>query len=248
MRSWVFGAVPLVLAALIAGEYLHAPAANSTQALLNGLAHDLKFTYHECVPLGWQPVPVRGTYYPGYTASMQNYAEWLDAIWRGHIEKSDLRNPQAADVVATLDHLAASGLLRKTNTQSRYDYYLTPRALAYYYGSSTFENNRDSLPYLCFSTIVPERIDWIAPASPPPYARRRHTQWYRLEFSWKPSSPPAWADAFIRAHSVVLAPLTSPTAAKVVFRDGQWDLMNIYDRGWMLPAIKSQDRPAQSVR
>jgi len=81
MRSWVLAAIVLVLAGLAGGEFLRAPA-SSTQSLLHALADDLQFSYHECIPLGWQPVPVHGTYFPGYTASASNYAEWLDALWR----------------------------------------------------------------------------------------------------------------------------------------------------------------------
>ena len=167
MRSWVFAAIVLVLAALIGVEFLRAPAANSTQSVLYALSDELRFTYHACVPLGWQPVPVHGTYYPGYTASTSNYAEWLDALWRGRIPRRDLREPQAQAVYATLNHLTAAGLLVRSADASGFSYFLTPRALGYYYGSSSFKDNRDSLPYLCYSTIVPQRIDWIAKAGAP---------------------------------------------------------------------------------
>lgn len=240
MRSWVLAAIVLVLAAAVGAECLQEPAANSTQSVLHALTGDLRFTYHECVPLGWQPVPVHGTYYPGYTASAQNYAEWLDALWRGYIPRRDLRQAQARAVYATLNHLASSGLLVRETDASGYRYFLTPRALGYYYGSSSFKDNRDSLPYLCYSNIVPQRIDWIAKISAPNGTPvRDDAQWYRLQFSWKPGSPASWADSFIRAHSVVLAPLTSPTTARVLLRDGQWYLENVYDRGWMLPALSA---------
>lgn len=242
MRCWVF-AVPLLLAALIGAEYLTAPRPNSTRALLASLADELRFTYHDCVPLGWEPVPVSGTYYPGYTASAQNYGMWLDALWRGRIGKRELSDPHARDVFAVLNRLTAEGLLARKNDSAGYRYFMTPRAIPYFYGSSVFRDNRDSLPYLCYSSIVPQRVDWLSRIAA---SRRERTpaQWYDVQFSWKPSAPPEWAaDAFIRSHSVVLAPITSPTLAKVAYRNGQWQLANIYDRGWMLPALTVPSRP-----
>jgi hypothetical protein len=189
MRVWVFAVIPLVLAGLIAAEYASAPAPDSTRAVLGALRSDLRFTYHQCVPLGWAPVPVSGTYYPGYTATAQNYAMWLDALWRGHIERNDLRTRQARSVYGTLNYLAAAGLLARKAGRSGFDYFLTPRAIPYYYGSSTFENNRDSLTYLCYSSIVPNRIDWMHRLDVP--KTRRTDTWYALEFSWSASSSPA---------------------------------------------------------
>lgn len=117
---------------------------------------------------------------------------------------------------------------------------MTPRALPYYYGSSVFHDNRDSLPYLCYSTIVPQHIDWLMHAT----ARAGSgdgARWYKMQFSWTVSSAPAWANAaVVRLNSVVLPPLTSPTTASVAYRDGEWYVANIYDRGWMLPALRKR--------
>jgi hypothetical protein len=237
MRSWVFGVIPLVLAALIGAEYFATPRPDSSRALLASLARELRFTYHDCVPLGWQPVPVRGTYYPGYTASAANYAEWLDALWRGRIAKAELREPQAHSVFTLLNHLVNAGLLSRRDDGAVYRYFMTPQALPYYYASSVFHDNRDSLPYLCYSTIVPQHIEWMTPVV---NTKTPHARWYDLQFTWKPSAAPEWAqDPVVRAHSVELAPLTSPTNAKVSYEDGSWYLDNIYDRGWMMPALSA---------
>jgi hypothetical protein len=238
MRFWVFAAIPLALIGLIAGEYVSAPAPNSTRALLAAMRKELRFTYHDCVPLGWKAVPVSGTYSPGYTASVQNDGLWLDALWRGHIERSDLRSAQARDVFALLNRLAREGLLTRSVGRNGWNYYMTTRALPYYYGSSVFHDNRDSLPYLCYSTIVPQHIDWLLPAASHA-GSAPGGRWYKMQFSWTASRPPGWAgDVLVREHSVVLPPLTSPTTASVVY-DGAWYVDNIYDRGWMLPALKS---------
>lgn len=236
MRLWVF-AIPLALAGLLAAEYAAVPPPNSTRAVLAALARELRFTYHECVPLGWAPVPVHGTYYPGYTASVATYAEMLDAVWRGHVARADLRNPEALRVYTMLERLRAQGLVSREATPSAYDYSLAPGALPYYYGASVFKDNRDSLPYLCYSTIVPTHVDWMRELGA---ARHSKAQVYTLQFSWKAGAAASWADdRYIRTHSVVLAPLTSPTTARVIFQDGEWVLANVYDRGWMLPALTS---------
>jgi hypothetical protein len=238
MLQWSLRLLPLVLISLLLGEYLATPKPGSDRALLASLTQELRFTYHECVPLGWKPVPVRGTYYPGYTASAATYAEFLDAVWRGHVAAADLRSPDAAAVFAVLNHLRAAGLLTRNYRHHAYDFYLTPRAYPYYYGSSVFKDNHDSLPYLCYSTITPERILWKRAIAAPQSARGSGAQWYHVQFTWKPAAPAAWArDAFLRAHSVVLAPVASPTEARLYYENQNWYLANIYDRGWMLPAL-----------
>ncbi len=237
MRTWVFAAICLALAGLVLGEYELTPRPNSNRALVAALSQDLRFTYHACVPLGWKPVPVHGTYYPGYTAAIANYAEWLDAIWRGSIAKRDLRNPDAKTVFEVLNHLTQAGLLTRKEFPRRYRYFLTPRAFGYYDGASVYKNNRDSLPYLCYSVIAPDRIVWLQ-RIPSPRGWVAGAQWYNVQFAWKPGARAGWTpDTFLRSHSVVLPPVDSPTSAKVYYSDNQWHLVNVYDRGWMLPAL-----------
>jgi hypothetical protein len=236
--QWGLRLIPLALVALLLGEYFVTRKPSGDHALLASLAEELRFTYHECVPLGWKPVAVRGTYYPGYSATMTNYAEWLDAVWRGRIESAELHSRDAEEVFAVLNHLRAAGLLKRTYRRGAYDFYLTPRAFSYFYGSSEFADNRGSMTYLCYSTITPKRIVWQQRTAPPAAHRRSTAQWYHVEFTWKPSARAAWADdPFLRSHSVVLAPLTSPTEARVYYEDGDWYVANIYDRGWMMPAL-----------
>lgn len=247
MRFWVLAVIPLVLAGLITAEYVREAHRTRDDAVLASLAHDLRFTYHECVPLGWAPVAVSGSYYPGYTASIQNYGLWLDALWRGHVDRRDLKTAQARTVFATLNHLVRAGLLRRKTAPSGFDYFLTTSALPYFNGSSVFLNNRDSLPYLCYSSISPTHVEWVAPDAAAP--SRRGVKWYHVKFSWVPSAPPAWAhDPFLRAHSVVLAPITSPTIASIEYVDGDWTLANLYDRGWMLPALSQATAPGRTLR
>lgn len=241
MRTrWGLTLAVFVLVVLAAAQYALTPRPSSDRALLAALQDELRFAYHGCVPLGWYPVPVKGTYYPGYTAAAQTYAEWLDAIWRGRIPAADLRRHDARTVFRVLNHLVSAGLLRRKRDSSGFAYFMTPSAFPYFYASSVFKDNRDSLPYLCYSTIVPQRIEWTQAMSPSAVRRAHGAQWYHVRFAWKPSPPAAWAnDPVIRAHSVDLAPLTSPTTARVFYEHEQWYVANVYDRGWMLPSLSA---------
>jgi hypothetical protein len=207
----------------------------SQQTLLDTLATQLRFQYHNCLPLGWQPVPVAGTYYPGYIASLQTYEEFLDAIWRGRIEAKDIAKPDVRVVFESLNHLVARGMLIRKQTGTAYDYFLTQQAIPYYYGSSLYGNNKADLQYLCYTTIVPDRIVWIQ-RIPNRAASRSRAQWYDVAFTWRTSPPESWADdPFLRSHSVVLAPLKSPTIAKMLYSRKEWYVLRIYDGTWGLP-------------
>ena len=228
---------PALLAALLLSACAHAPTPGSQAAVLNALSNALEVQYHACVPLGWNPVAVAGTYYPGYIASRQSYEETWDAIWRGRILAANVEKPSVKPVYEVLNHLEDAGLLRRVRTPLNYDYYLTPNALPYYYDTSWFDNNRGDMQYLCYSKIIPDRIVWVE------HIRRPSNwsgpaQWYRASFKWRASASATWAsDPFLRAHSVILAPLKSPTTAKMFYLDETWHVTNIYDHTWMMPKV-----------
>jgi hypothetical protein len=226
----------LVLAAALLFSACAKPAGpGSQQALLDALGTQLRFQYHNCVPLGWQPVTVAGTYYPGYIASLQSYEEFLDAIWRGRIEIKDAGKSDVSGVFESLNHLANRGMLIRKQTAGAYDYFLTPAALPYYYGSSLYGNNKAHLQYLCYTVIVPDRIVWIQRINRLGISRS-HAQWYDVAFTWRTSPPESWAnDPYLLSHSVVLAPLKSPTLAKMIYSRNEWYVLRIYDGTWGLP-------------
>lgn len=233
MRPITFGLLILVLSACASRP----PTAN--RVLLDYLSNEMTFQYHECVPLGWAPVPVAGTYVEGYSATLGGYDEFLDAIWRGRIETSTLHKRDVFVVFNVLNHLVYAGLLARSDRADGYDYFLTWNAVPYFYASSRYSNNRGSKPYLCYSTVVPDRIAWV---------QRLHIektlsvhvsqlQEFIISFEWKPSPRADWAnDQFLRSHSVILAPITSPTTAKLYYLHAQWHLLSIYGRGCMSPA------------
>src|ERR1700680_1504944 len=201
------------------------------RALFDHLSFSLTNQYHECIPLGWAPVPTAGTYYPGYTATLASYHEFLDAVWRGRIETGELRKPDALAVFDVLNHLVRVGMLVRSPRGAGYDYFLTWRAIQYYFGSSNYNNNHGSLPYLCYSTIVPDRILWVQRLSGAQSEGVTRGLLYRVSFSWKASAPADWAnDKILRSHSVILAPVDNPVIAKLWYYKGRWSLLNIYDR------------------
>jgi hypothetical protein len=226
-----------IVAALVLSACAHTPAPHSQSAVLDALSNALDDQYHACVPLGWNPVVVAGTYYPGYIASLQSYEEVWDAIWRGRIPASDVAKPRVGTVYDVLNHLVKAGLLLRKRTPSDYDYYLTYRALPYYYDRSWYGNNNGNMQYLCYSKVVPSRIislqrirrpsDWTGPA-----------QWYRASFAWAAGAPARWArDPFLRAHSVLLSPMRSPATAKMFYADKTWHVADIDDKTWRLPKV-----------
>ena len=217
-----------------------APAAPPQNTLaLSVLKEQLIDQYHGCVPLGWAPVPVGASYYPGYTASIQSYHLWLDAIWAGIIRDRDLRDPQARQVQAVLDALVDEGLLRRTRVQTAFHYYLKPNAVPYFYGSQMYGNNHDSLSYLCYSSIVPSRILWADNIHTERYGPRRIPRpTFHATFEWTPTAPAGWAqNPILQSHSIILAPTTTPTIARFERFGDTWYLVNIYSRGLMLPTL-----------
>lgn len=191
-------------------------------------------------------MPVVRTYYPGYIASLQNYEEFLDAIWRAKIAVTEISKPEIKPVFEMLNHLANAGLLVRKRDSSVYNYYLTTNALPYYYGWSRYGNNNGKMQYLCYSHVVPDRLLWVQRISRPSDWRGR-AQWYKISFTWRASAPAGWArDTFLREHSVILTPVKSPAVALMYYARGDWHVGSLYDRTWMLPALR--DAAAWKVR
>lgn len=233
-RAFTAAVIALALASCAA------PSDRGRSALaFSALKKQLVDQYHECIPLGWAPVPVGASYYPGYTASIQSYHMWLDAIWAGIIRDSDLRDPQARQVQSVLDALVHEGLLTRTRAGTALHYYLKPGAVPYFFGSHSYGNNNDSLSYLCYSSIVPSRILWTDRAHIERYGPRRIPRLtFHATFEWTPTPPAAWAqNPVLQSHSIVLPPTTTPTTARFERFGDTWYVVNIYSRGLMLPAL-----------
>lgn len=91
--------------ALFASVAINACSPTNHWFVMHALQTQLALQYHECVPLGWDPVPVDGTYYPGYSAELQDKNSWLPALWLGSIQPSDLRQPDGRAAYEVLNEL-----------------------------------------------------------------------------------------------------------------------------------------------
>lgn len=192
----------------------------SDRSLLYVLRTQLSGQVHRCVPLGWAPVPVAGTFYPGYSLRLNDETSWIKPLWLGSATRSDLLEPQARAAKAALDALVRVGMIERLKVSRGYHYRLTVAAMNYYYDENQFGNNPDRVPYLCSSTLIPDRIDWH---------ENTGKDVFRVAFSWHTSEEPEWAkDTNVRAYSVIMGPARSPALAKFVYRDDEWQIVNIY--------------------
>jgi hypothetical protein len=176
---------------------------------------------HACVPLGWNPVPAGGYYYPGYSTSYQKPGVWLPPLWLGVIY-DDQRND--ADVRASYDvinALISVGMVRVERRSHATFYHLTMNAVPYYFNSNNYGEDPDGIPMLCYSTIVPTKIlstSAVVGGS------------FKATFQWRPSPPAGWAaTTFFRTHSIILPPLQETAIA--TFRKYPW--------GWSMHSLST---------
>lgn len=219
----------LLAAAALAAVLPAACAPANDRAILDSLRAQLAEQYHDCVPLGWSPVAVAGTYYPGTSVTLYEEGVWLPARWIGRVRTRDLARPDVRAIFGVLNELTRAGLLDRTHASGASRYHLTVAALPFYYDESDYGNNPDHIPYLCYSTIVPQRVVAIDSV------RRdrlrygsRDEDMFHVTFAWTASPVAAWAnDAFIRTHSVTLGPAESPATATFAKRHGEWALAEL---------------------
>ena len=215
----------LLVAGLLAGC-----APSRDQIALDALNAQLAKQYHECVPLGWSPVTVAGTYYPGVSVIL-DVEGWLPARWIGLVRKRNLGRADVRTISAVLDDLVRVGLLERDAFRGgggvRYN--LSTAALPFYYDENQHGNNPAHIPYLCYSTIVPTRVEWSSLV----YRERARDGSHDVDafdavFEWKPGPVAAWAnDPFLRSHSVKLGPTESPVTATFVNSDGDWTVAKL---------------------
>lgn len=208
-------------------------APTDRRVVLHELRHQLAGQVHECVPLGWNPVPAGGSYYPGFTAQYQDEVSWLAPLWLGSIYRDDLSNPQARTSYAILNHLEKAGMVRRIALPGKFHYRLTVAAMPYFYARNEYGDNRDAFPYLCYSAIVPDRVVWTDSIR-----RRGKTRIFRAAFTWHASAPASWAnDPYLRSHSVVLPPDAQTIVATFVDDGDGWSIAHLSTRGSGLPRL-----------
>lgn len=202
-------------------------AFNEKAALLKTLRSDFADVPHDCVPLGWVPVRVGNTYYPGYSAEMQDVNSWVPALWLGsvHAPRSWFTK-STADVRVTysiLNALVRDRLLDSRQIPGGRHYNLTLRGMGYYFDRNELGDNPDHLAYMCFSHVVPRRVVW----NRPPSRGGNGAHIVRAIFEWASSEPAPWATGFFRAHSVVLGPIRTPATATFVLREKEWRVHSV---------------------
>jgi len=188
-------------------------------------------TVHDCVPLGWDPVRVDDKFfYIGYSAEIDETYWYIRPPWVAGFEEHATLGPQGRTARAVLGHLVEAGMVSERSVGGNTQYHLTASGFDRFFDDDNFGNNRLRNPYVCYSTIAPRSIIWKQPVhlEDDPFGRGA-VEVFRVAFTWTVSTDPSWTpDTFLRAHTVVLGPASSPAIAKFVRRDNEWDLENLY--------------------
>ena len=237
LNVWRQGRVAKIGSLIVAALLMTACAPSRQSFALKNLQSQLARQYHECVPLGWAPVPIAGTYYPGDSIESSQADSWIKALWVGFIPADDLKRPQVRATYDVLEHLVSAGLAAKHRFPRGYRYHLTLAGMPYYFDGNDFHNNPDHIPYLCYSKIVPEDVVWTQPARSERIADRT-ADVFRAAFRWHASESAAWAnDAMLRSHSVVLAPVTAPAVATFARSGKAWSVESLSSAGSPMPRL-----------
>jgi len=177
--------------------------------------------YHQCVPLGWVVVPTGRSYYPGTDFSFYQEGVIAQPYWVGRMSPRAAASPAGREVRAVLDRLSNAGLVVRDAWHGTTWFSLTRAGAAYEWSADRLDDDREGFPYLCFSKVVPTTIvqEKVLPDEPAT-ARSPARAAVSVTFDWTASAPAAWAnDPYLRSHSVILAPTTSPATATLV-KDG----------------------------
>lgn len=202
------------------------------------LRQQLAQQYHSCIPLGWNPVPVAGgSFFPGANVQVIETGVWFPVTWMARIRTADRVQPQIRAIGEVLDALVRARMLDRQTARGASTYRLTMRAMPSFYHRNEYRNNLAGLPYLCSSRIVPRDVVRIG-------APHRLIEGgvpvnvVRVTFAWTATADAPWAhDAFLRRHSIVLAPSQSPAIAELVERGDAWDVVRLSTADLFLPRL-----------
>jgi hypothetical protein len=183
--------------------------------------------FHRCVPLGWEPAPVDGSYVPSYSIEYSPRDAWLPPLWLGFLPDWARSTTEGRSTYRLLTALAGADLVEGERGSHGTLYRLTERAAPFYFEGNDFGNNPLHLPYLCYSTIVPDRL--TSSAGKRKGQRDGITATFTVRFAWHSHSNAAWAaDPVIQHYSVNLAPAQSPAVVEVAKREGTWEVARAY--------------------
>lgn len=228
-----------LICAFLAATLTSACSPTDHRVVLKELRQQLAQQYHECVPLGWNPVPASGTYYPGSSVVLQEQGVWLPAMWIARVPSQARTRPDVRAISEVLDELVRAKMLARTPVSGGFQYQLTERALPYFYQDNEFGNNTEAWPYLCYSKIVPQRVV----SNEAVHVERlrgdgREAEVFRATFEWSTTPAAPWAnDPVIRSHGVILAPLGNPLSAQFVKYGHDWEIARVYSSGQAAPRL-----------
>ena len=218
---------PITAAMAILSLFSLTACMSSQQLLLNAVEEQFSGQFHKCVPLGWNPLPVDGSYVPSFSVEFRERDAWLPPLWLGFLPRSAINTPNGRTAAVVLNALARSGLIEKRYMNNGIRYNLTERAFPYYFEGNDFGDNPDHLSYLCYSRLVPDRVV-SSQAVHQLTSGRNAADAVRVAFSWRASEDAAWAnDPVIQSHSVVLAPTCSPAIITLASRHGELNVDRI---------------------
>ena len=203
------------------------------------LRDQLARQYHACVPIGWNPVPASGTFYPGISVTVQEEGVWLPVMWKARIGARAAKRPDVRAVAQVLDELARIGMLSRQSWPNGEYYQLTERALPYFFADDEHGSNPEALPYLCYSAIVPQRVV----SNEDVHVENLHgtineAHVFRASFQWSAGPAAAWAnDPVLRSHSVLLEPNADTLIAQFVKLGSSWRILKVFAPESPLPAL-----------
>jgi hypothetical protein len=210
-----------IRAALTLAVFSLVACASRQQTLLNAVEEQFDGQFHKCIPLGWNPAPIDGSYVPNFSVELRERDAWLPPLWLGFLPKRAANTPNGRTAAEVLDALARSGLVEKRRVNNGIRYNLTQRAFPYYSEGDDFGDNPDHLSYLCYSRLIVDRV--VLRQTLHQFASSGNAgDAVRVAFSWHASEGDAWAKApMIQSHSVVLAPTRSPAIVVLAYRHGE---------------------------
>jgi hypothetical protein len=183
-------------------------------------------TYHDCVPLGWNPVRVMASFYPGFSAEYLENGVWLHPFWLGEIDASDLRARDVRTTFNVLNAMVAAGLLDRTSRKGSYYYRVTLKGKNYYYDGNQVGENPDHLPYMCYSRLALDRI----------VAASRSGNEIHATFRVRIDRIAEWSDnPVLRSNRVELPPADSVEQAVLRRSNADWQVLSIRSASPMLP-------------
>ncbi len=210
------------------GLILLGACSHSIDSVLHGAIFDrFSAQFHRCVPLGWVPEPVDGSYVPGYSVEYSPRDVWLPPLWLGFVPGRALHTVHGLSAYRLLKEFVKAGLVESQPARRGTWYRLTERAVPYYFEGNDFGNNPLHLSYLCYSTIVLDGLAWSAGAQAGADGGDAHA--FKVRFTWHSDSEATWAaNPVVQRYSVTLAPTQSPAAVEVAKRDGSWEVARAY--------------------